>query len=143
VLFRSEKTLSPHQSENRSEHPTILIVEDESLISWSIANALTKVGYTVLSVDSAEEAMNIFHIRNIDLLISDINLPHLDGIEFVKTMRSIYPGIPVIIMTANDEEYGSKLPVIRDIYFREKPFLLAEIVRLVDSILSKPRIKIN
>lgn len=77
----------------------ILIVDDEIEITSSLSRALTFDGYKVLTAPSGEEALAILFKQKIDILISDIMMPGMSGIELLKRVRTEYPMIQVIMMT--------------------------------------------
>jgi len=80
----------------------ILVAEDEFYIRDLIYKNLEKNGYTPVSAKDGEEALSIFLNNHIDLVITDIIMPHVDGIALSKQIRRINKDIPVIILTALD-----------------------------------------
>jgi len=78
----------------------LLIVEDEETLCESLKRVLTKDGYTVDTVDNAEAAVAIFEEGFYDLIITDIILPGITGIELLKKIKERLPDQIVIIMTA-------------------------------------------
>ena len=81
----------------------ILIVDDEKLMRMSLEDKLAKEGFTVTSYSNAVEALKSLQSTNYDAVISDLRLPKMDGIEFLKETKKASPDTVVIIMTA----YGS------------------------------------
>ena len=80
----------------------ILVVEDEFYIRDLICKNLENAGYKTISAENGEKAFDIFTNQHIDLIISDIMMPKVDGITFVKRVRDIKTDIPVIMLTALD-----------------------------------------
>jgi len=80
----------------------ILVAEDEFYIQNLICKHLSKNGYTSICANNGLEAMNIFENNHIDLVITDIMMPHLDGITLSKKIRLQNKEIPLIILTALD-----------------------------------------
>ena len=80
---------------------TILIVEDDRLFRKAILNFLVEK-YSVAEADSAEQALEMMKQSLPDLLIIDITLPGLSGIEFLRQVKSEYPEMPAIMLTAMD-----------------------------------------
>ena len=78
----------------------ILIVEDEKIKRITLTDALLKEGYDVLAIDNPVEALNIFKDKEFDVVITDIRLPHMDGLDFLKEVKSLRPAIKAIVMTA-------------------------------------------
>ncbi len=78
----------------------ILVVEDEKALSLLYKEELTKAGYQVTAVLSAQAALNALAKEPFDLMITDIRMPGQNGIELVTKVMSLQPNLPVIINTA-------------------------------------------
>jgi len=79
---------------------SILIVEDEETLRESIRRIFTKEGYTVEAVDSAEKGLALLEGTLFDVIISDIILPGMDGIEMLTKVREQFPDQVFIVVTA-------------------------------------------
>jgi PAS domain S-box-containing protein len=84
----------------------ILLVDDEALLVESIRNMLQRMGYRVTAVTSSKEALDLFkdHSEKIDLVVSDQTMPGLMGVDLLREISRIRPGIPLILMTGFSEE---------------------------------------
>lgn len=80
----------------------ILVVEDEFYIRELICKNLQTNGYKTISAENGQEAYEIFENEHIDLIVSDIMMPKVDGITLVKRIRELNKDIPVIMLTALD-----------------------------------------
>ena len=78
----------------------LLIVEDEDTLRESLKRVLTSEGYAVDGVGSSEEALRLLEENTYDLIITDIILPGIDGIQLLKKCREKNPQVKVIIITA-------------------------------------------
>jgi len=78
----------------------ILVVEDDQKMRNALQMILNKEGYQVEALESAEEALERFRVRTYDLLISDIKLPGLDGMELLTAIRNFNPSTSIIMITA-------------------------------------------
>jgi DNA-binding NtrC family response regulator len=89
------------EHEAPSGRETILIVEDDQAVMRATAATLRKGGYTVLTASNGDEACRLVQPKadGIDLVLSDVVMPHLSGPEFAEYLASIRPDIPVIFMT--------------------------------------------
>ena len=117
---------------------TILLVEDEESVRMFGARALRGKGYTVLEADSGEAALDLIggHDGDIDLLISDVVMPGMDGTELVERVRASRPELKVIFISGYAEEaFGEKLGRSRDVHFLPKPFSLAQLAGTVKDVL--------
>lgn len=79
----------------------ILIADDEPNMVWALKRALIKEGYEVISVDNGEEAVETFKKQEPDLVILDLKMPKMDGIEALEAIKSINLKTPVIMITAH------------------------------------------
>jgi DNA-binding NtrC family response regulator len=88
---------------NSSHSSRILVVDDESLIRWSLSEALTAAGYTVVEGRDAAEACRALRddAHRPDLVLLDYRLPDSDNLGLLTTIRREAPGVPVILMTAH------------------------------------------
>ncbi|HLD29171.1 MAG TPA: response regulator [bacterium] len=77
----------------------ILITDDTKDLCWALTNVLRKKGYDTVSVNNGEACLKILDTENIDLLILDIRMPGMDGLEVLKKVKQIRPGLPVIMIT--------------------------------------------
>ncbi|MCK5706818.1 MAG: response regulator [Candidatus Aureabacteria bacterium] len=77
----------------------ILFIDDDQTLHQTIGGFLKKQGYTVFSAFTAEQAINIFIEKDIDLTITDIVLPDFDGIRILKAIKDVYPNAEVIVIT--------------------------------------------
>ena len=82
----------------------ILVVEDDKAIRGGIVDALDFSGYSVLETGNGTDAMEMALKFNYDLLLLDLNLPGIDGLQILKQLRTSRPTIPVIILTARGSE---------------------------------------
>jgi two-component system cell cycle sensor histidine kinase/response regulator CckA len=84
---------------------TILLVEDEEMIRNMTASMLTRMGFKVLEGIDGVDAVEIFqkHQDEIDVVVSDLTMPRMDGWETLAALRQIRPGLPVILASGHDE----------------------------------------
>jgi CheY-like chemotaxis protein len=122
--------------------PSILIVDDEETLTWSMSKSLSKDRdkYKTLTGNTGREALEILKQHKVDLVITDIRMPDVNGLDLLSTIRQDYPDTKVIIMTA----YGSS-EIQKDankrgsLYYIEKPFEIADIRKLILDVLGKRR----
>ncbi len=82
----------------------ILIAEDDAMMMASIKYQLKKEGYFVSTANNGREAMIAFEKENPDLVVTDIIMPHTSGLEFIGFIRASYTHVPVLVLSALDEE---------------------------------------
>jgi len=86
---------------------TILLVDDSATILLSISNILSKAGYAVEKANCAAEGLKKFSAGlKIDLLITDLNMPGMNGIEFIKEVRKLpsYKFMPILFLTTESQQ---------------------------------------
>jgi len=81
----------------------LLLVEDDQQLSKSLSTALKNDGFTLLSVASGHEAIIGAQFKNIDIIILDLGLPDLDGLEVLRKIKLKSPLCKVLVLTARDE----------------------------------------
>ena len=82
-----------------NENPSILVVDDELLIRDLLYDFFSGQGWQVSIADSAEKALDILSAREIDVLLTDIKMPNMDGLALSSQVRDEYPELPVVLMT--------------------------------------------
>ncbi len=81
----------------------ILIVDDEEMICSIFSRRLTREGYSCVTAQNGKEALHHFYKDSFSLVISDVRMPEMDGIELLKEVRAVHPGILMIMVTAYPE----------------------------------------
>jgi two-component system OmpR family response regulator len=116
----------------------VLVVDDEPSIVDAVATSLRYEGFDVMVATSGRAALAIAQEGQPDLVVLDVMLPDLDGIEVTRRLRSDGLKVPVLFLTARDsvEDKVAGLTVGGDDYVT-KPFSLAEIVARVRAILRR------
>jgi DNA-binding NtrC family response regulator len=80
--------------------PHLLIVDDEPSTAWALAEGLSDDGYTIDTFRSAEEALQWLRDGHSDLVITDLNLPGMSGLDLARKLRRGSMAQPVIVVTA-------------------------------------------
>jgi two-component system cell cycle sensor histidine kinase/response regulator CckA len=117
---------------------TLLLVEDEEAVRAFSARALRKKGYDVLEASSGEQALDLMQARGdtIDLLITDVVMPNLDGPALVRRVRETHPEVKVIFISGYTEDsFRRNLGEESDIHFLGKPFTLKQLAGMVKDVL--------
>jgi len=121
---------------------TILIVDDEESICQSLGGALTDEGYEVLVAKSGEEALKIIAEELPGLVLLDIWLPGIDGIETLKQIRASHPEIRVIMMSGHGTiETAVKATKLGAFDFIEKPLSLDKVLLTVNHAIDLARLE--
>lgn len=116
----------------------LLIVEDEKDVATVLGQALTRNGYSVNIAENGAQAIEMIEINDYDLMILDLNLPDMDGLEICRTARQQKPALLILILTARDniKDIVSGLDHGADDYL-VKPFHLQEILARIRALFRR------
>ncbi len=81
----------------------ILVVDDEENARVALAKILSREGYEVATAGNGYEALNFLRNKEVDLIITDINMPEMNGISFLRELNQSHPSCNVIMITAHAE----------------------------------------
>ncbi len=118
---------------------TILLVEDEDAVRMFAARALKNKGYTVYEADCGVSALKVLDEIDveIDLLISDVMMPQMDGPSLVKKIRETDQKLKVIFISGYAEDALDDTIMDKDFHFLSKPFSLKQLAEQVKEVLEK------
>jgi two-component system, NtrC family, response regulator AtoC len=122
-------------------HATVLVVDDEDLIRWSLREKLREEGYDVLEAGTAQEALEHF-AAGVDLVFLDYRLPDTDGLTVLKEMKRQDADVPVVLLTSFvSVETAVEAMKLGAFHFANKPFNLDEIAALASRALETTRLR--
>jgi CheY-like chemotaxis protein len=115
---------------------TVLVVDDEPLVRGLVRAVLEGDGYTVVEADGALEALELArsHPQRIDLVLTDVQMPHMLGTQLAPLLRASRPGVPVLFMSASHASLEAPPEPLL-----EKPFTRDALGRAVREALAQPR----
>lgn len=113
----------------------LLIIEDEAKIAASLVKGLNEQGYSAMSAADGHEGLELFNQRPFDLVILDLMLPGIDGMELLQIIRSRNKNIPILVLTARDglDDRIKGLDLGADDYL-VKPFSFSELTARVRAL---------
>jgi DNA-binding response OmpR family regulator len=117
---------------------TILLVEDEDDISFFLETILQSHGYRTLVAVDYDRALELFkgHESEIDLVLSDIGLPKVDGIELCAKLKELKPGLKVILSSGySSKDFQDRISGLESEYFLSKPYTTENILQSVRRVL--------
>jgi two-component system cell cycle sensor histidine kinase/response regulator CckA len=118
---------------------TVLLVEDEEAVRRFAARALTRQGYRVLEAGSGAEALDVIagHAGTIDLVLSDVVMPEMDGPTLLKELRKQYPDLRIVFISGYAEDALKTLSANEEFSFLPKPFQLKDLVAAVKDAIER------
>lgn len=124
-----------------SSQKTILVVEDNQALRAAFQDILQAAGYRVISASDGREALDLFHGQNtkVNLLISDIHMPEMNGFTLAERLRQTDPEIKVLMMSGQRPEEADDVPASIPIDgWLQKPIGLRDFTRSVNELLRGP-----
>ncbi|MCK4342123.1 MAG: sigma-54-dependent Fis family transcriptional regulator [Phycisphaerae bacterium] len=120
--------------------PRILVVDDEPLKRITLQIELSEHGYEVYEAADAQTARRIFDTRPIDVVVSDVRMPGMSGLDLLTYVKQVHPGIEVILMTAYATVDTAVLAIKRGAYdYITKPFTTQELIAKLDRLFASRR----
>jgi two-component system, NtrC family, response regulator AtoC len=120
---------------------TVLVVDDEALVRWSLKERLARDGYQVLEAATAASALEQVSDAT-DLVLLDFRLPDSDGLEVLKRIKQSYPDTPVLLMTAYSTiENAVEAMKFGAFHYINKPFNVDEVALLVEKGLETSQLR--
>jgi DNA-binding NtrC family response regulator len=112
---------------------TILVVDDELMMRKLVEKILSRDGYRVLQAENGADALELLKQERVDIIVSDINMPTMNGFDLLRTVKQKYPAISMIMMTAYGDTYSVKDALLlgADEYLT-KPFKTHEMTLIVE-----------
>jgi len=126
-----------------AKNVNILIVDDDISILETVGDVFQERGYNVAMVDNGQKAIKLVMRRYFDVVLMDIRMPGIDGLETYKEVKRIIPTAAVIMMTGDSKEELVKKSIEEGAYtVIYKPFNVKKVIKIVEEALKKPIILI-
>jgi CheY-like chemotaxis protein len=115
----------------------VLVVDDNNDLRIVVSKMLSRLGYEVSSADSGENGLSIFLENKFDIVLSDYEMPGIDGVAFACSVKKSSPCTPVVIMTGAGKEtvFSRESTAVDEVI--SKPFTLAEINETIQNLSGK------
>lgn len=124
---------------NSIRHPRVLVVEDEARLRELLADVIPDMGFAAAQARTAEEAVRVMEADPQEILLLDLRLPGMSGLDFFKLVRERWPTSQVIILTAHGDLEAARAAIRLDVVdFLPKPCRLDDI----EAALGRARTKL-
>ena len=118
----------------------ILLVDDEDELRTILRDALEKKGFSVTEASRATEGLRSLNAEEFQLVLSDVIMPDMEGIEFLRKLKKLKPDLPVILMSGNavGQQFFKAAEYFGASFCLQKPFTIEEMMKAIGSVLSFP-----
>ena len=149
-IGRRQSINNDSNEENKNNHKqqaNLLVVDDDSDIAYVLKQSLLKNGFLVSAFTSPEEALQNFQSNSKDycLMLSDIRMPEMSGIQLARKVKEINPEVKVVLMTSfeiKDNEFSKVFPSTQVDGFVQKPFRIKDLTDKILDIIVETRRRI-
>lgn len=140
--LRETATVTPEPARRLLPHgrgETVLLVEDEPVVLQMAAEALASLGYTVIAASTPSEAIDLIeqHTGAIDLLLTDVIMPEMNGAELAERIAALQPGVRQLFLSGYPADVvQQRMSLATDVHFLQKPFSLQSLALEVQAALA-------
>jgi CheY-like chemotaxis protein len=116
----------------------ILVVEDTDILRKAIGDILEQAGHEVVLAESGKKAVQLCQEKTFDLIITDLSMPDMDGLELIRTLRVTHEDLPMVAISGTFTGQFLKIATaLGAVGTLEKPFKPRALLAMVDKILGK------
>jgi CheY-like chemotaxis protein len=120
---------------------TILLADDEDLLREGVREILETADYQVIEARDGEEALAQFAVSNIDLVITDVVMPNMDGVDFVTRLRETFPDVPILTISGGSRVVSARFGLDSALLSGAnasltKPFTVKQLLEKVQQLLA-------
>ncbi|GBE01689.1 sporulation initiation phosphotransferase F [bacterium BMS3Bbin06] len=116
----------------------VLVIDDEAIVRVSCQRVLEPAGYEVIVTSRGDDAISLLEKERFDLVLTDLKMPDMDGIEVLKTIKKRWPEIHVVIITGYGTISTAVLAIKLGAYeYIEKPFTPEDILNVVNKVFDE------
>lgn len=135
------QTPGAREVDRASRSGRVLLVDDDPAVLRAFARELEEEGYAVLKTDNGAAALELVRARELDVVVSDLRMPQMDGIELLRALRSADLDLPVILVTGDPEvESASAAVELGAFRYLAKPVAGARLVEVVAKAMQARRL---
>lgn len=114
---------------------TVLIVDDEMALRSVLTYALSEFGYRVLEASNGLQALDVLESNEVDLVISDITMPEMDGFELVENIHKLYPKMLIQLVSGYSDKVDEEVVLHKKLLY--KPYNINEMLQRIRKLLDQ------
>ena len=114
---------------------TVLIVDDEMALRSVLTYALSEFGYRVLEASNGLQALDVLESNEVDLVISDITMPEMDGFELVENIHKLYPNMLIQLVSGYSDKVDEDVVLHKKLLY--KPYNINEMLQRIRKLLDQ------
>ncbi|MCA9293333.1 MAG: response regulator [Phycisphaerales bacterium] len=114
-----------------NHRPTILVIDNDEGVTTALSVRLDHAGYRCVTACTGAQGLARFREDDIDLVITDLNMPALDGVELTRSIRQVSQ-VPIVIITGFHADFKRNLRNISNVTVLQKPFDIAQLLELIE-----------
>jgi CheY-like chemotaxis protein len=114
----------------------ILVVDDDQAVRWLLRAMLERWGHSVVEAANGAEGLQCYQAEPTDLVITDIQMPVMDGLQMIKELRSAFPAVKIIAISGEKHGLAAARSLSQGTF--EKPLYIAEFLDAVQKFASAP-----
>ena len=118
----------------------VLVVDDEPAVRVPLVRLLARAGFEVLEAATGRSAMELVQDAPVDLVLTDLYMPDMDGLELAIALRAVQPWLPIVVMSGATAEQAAALYEVRSlsaIHTITKPFTMTKLLDLLAQVWSR------
>ncbi|HWB83070.1 MAG TPA: response regulator [Bryobacteraceae bacterium] len=141
----AERKPQADQAEATVAPVRILVIDDEEIVRRAVRGALEKAGHTVLEAEDGASGLQLFaREEDVSLILLDLSMPRMSGLQVFRELRKLSPAVPVAIMSGYSErEMALQFAGACVLGFVQKPFTASSLVKSVSTLIEKIRLRNN
>jgi CheY-like chemotaxis protein len=144
TTFRIFLPVAHHRAARRTQTAApqksicVLLAEDDPIVNKLLGHGLRQAGFSVDATRNGQEALELFDAARHHVLVSDILMPQLDGLELATLLRARKPELPIVLVSGFSQEIGvfNKLPP-GNLSYLQKPFAAEKLIEAIHSLLAQ------
>jgi len=133
----SAATAESRPKRDARRYPKIVVVDDDVAVAELLTRFLTKSNYAVTTFTNPQKVLEYLKTNSVDLMITDLQMPEMSGIELIKTAKGIKSNLPIIVITGTpDAPVAAEIPKLDIAGYFQKPFNLNYLAGQITQILN-------